>query len=76
MKKCSYGKKYAENLCPHMESGIKGIYTENAVEYSSEGRVPLGIVVFMKQGKEKHLLNFCPFCGGELLNPSIFGETK
>ena len=71
--KCQAGEKYAVKFCTFMEENIKGIQKDFMVNWSDGTRKELGYMVSAKGvGKQKHVFNFCPFCGGELLNPKIF----
>ena len=76
--KCQHGEKYAVKFCTFMEENIKGIQKDFMVNWSDGTRKELGYMVSVKGvGKQKHVFNFCPFCGGELLNPEIFeGDTE
>lgn len=74
--KCKPGVKYAESLCVFMQESYTGIVKHQMVDWSGGSRKQLGIMVAIKKGKEKHLLNYCPFCGGELLNADMFGGQE
>lgn len=69
----SDGKRYATNICQHMQGYLqfnstkksKGFFSGNAVMISSGES--LGKKITYQDGKNTPvLLNFCPFCGGKL----------
>lgn len=76
IEKCKVGKKYAESLCVFMQENFKGIQKDTMVSWDKNTRDQLGIMVSTKSGKEKHVFNYCPFCGGELFNQSLINEVS
>lgn len=73
--KCdSNGKRYATNICQHLESYLqpsisrktaKGLFQGNAVMITTGES--LGVKVTYQDGKNSPvLLNVCPSCGGKL----------
>lgn len=76
IEQCKAGKKYAESLCVFMKEDYKGIQKDMMVSWENNQREKLGTMVSTKVGKEKHVFNYCPFCGGELLNQSLIGDKS
>lgn len=73
--KCQYGEKYAAKFCSFMQENIKGIRKDMMVSWKGGQRKELGQMISAAGvDKKKHVFNFCPFCGGEVLNPKIFED--
>lgn len=61
--KCKIKGKYAEYLCDSLSQSYAGVVSGTIVSYASGEREVMGDIVWLKQGKEKIAINFCPFCG-------------
>lgn len=66
--KCKIKGKYAEYLCDSLAQRYKGVESGTIVSYSSGQREVMGEIVWLKQGKEKVAINFCPFCGEKVFD--------
>jgi len=66
--KCRIKGKYAEHLCDSLAQGYTGVVSGTIVSYESGEREVMGEIVWLKHGKEKIAINFCPFCGEKIFD--------
>lgn len=68
IEKCKLKGKYAEELCDSIAQKYTGVDSATMVSYASGLREVLGEIVWLKQGKQKVAINFCPFCGEKIFD--------